>query len=179
MTIETVFETLKKNNNIDNEFKDLIQELIIIFSKFFPNVDLTNLNSRLDTLKIVKSSKFVSNDIIDYNSTNNELLFNLEEIMKDYDLRHVLMHGLLRIITSHDNTFGFDQNNRFVALNIGYTEIITNFIIGNDSELTIFDDEVIATNLIADVVGHDVLFQAYFTNNSNLLATTLMNKGVE
>lgn len=179
MTIEVVFETLKKNSNIDNEFKELIQELIIIFTQFFPNVDLTNLNNRLENLKIIKSNKLVSNDIIDYNSVTNELIFNLEEIMKDYDLRHVLMHGLLRIITAHDNTFGFNQNDRFIALNIGYTEIITNFIIGNNSDLTLFDDEVIATNLIADVIGHDVLFQAYFTNNANLVASSLVDKGVE
>ncbi len=179
MTVEIIFETLKNNQNIDSEFKDLIQELIIIFTKFFPNVDLTNLNNRLGSLKIVKTNKLVSNDVIDYNSISNELSFNLEEIMKDYDLRHILMHGLLRIITAYDNTFGFDQNNKFTALNIGYTEIITNFIIGNDSDLTLFDDEVIATNLIADVIGHDVLFQSYFTNNSNMLASTLVDKGVE
>ncbi len=179
MNIETVFETLKNNQNIDDDFKELIQELIIIFTKFFPNVDLTNLNNKLKDLKIIKANKLISKDIIDYNVVNNELIFNLEEIMKDYDLRHVLMHGLLRVITSYDNTFGFDQNNRFTALNIGYTEIITNFIIGNESILTLFDDEVIATNLIADVVGHDVLFQAYFTNNANLLASTLIDKGVE
>ena len=156
-----------------------MQELIVVFSKFFPNVDLTNLNKRLEDLKVVKLNKLVSNDIIDYNSVDNELLFNKDKIMQDYDLKHVLMHGLLRIITAHDNTFGFDQNNHFIALNIGYTEIVTNFIIGNDSELTLFDDEVIATNLIADIIGHDTLFQAYFTNNSNLLAQTLIDKGVE
>lgn len=179
MTIENVLETLNSSSNIENDFKELLQELIIIFNKFFPNVDLTNLNNRLKDLKIVKANKFVSNDVVDYNAVNNELLFNLEEIMKDYDLRHVVMHGLLRIITAHDNTFGFNQNDRFIALSIGYTEIITNFIIGNNSELTLFDDEVIATNLIADIVGHDVLFQAYFTHDANILAQALMDKGVE
>ena len=177
--IEEVYTSINSNANLDEKFKDNLKELINIFNKFFPMVSLENLNERIKTLKVDKINKLISKEVVDYNSIDNILLFSLEEIEKNYDIKHVLMHGLIRIITAHDNTFGFNQNDKFLALNIGYTEIITNFVIGNSSEFTLFDDEVIATNLIAEIIGNDVLFQAYFTNNPSMIAETLINKGVE
>lgn len=177
--IETVYTSIDSNDNLNINFKDNLKELIVVFNKFFPMVNLNNLNERMKTLKIDKINKLVSKEIIDYNAVDNVLSFSLEEIEKNYDIRHVLMNGLIRIITAHDNTFGFDQNDKFVALNIGYTEILTNFVVGNSSELTLFDDEVIATNLIAEIVGNDTLFQAYFTNNASMIANALIDKGVK
>ena len=33
----------------------------------------------------------------------------------------------------------------------------------------LYEDEVIATNLISEIVGNDVMFNAYFTNNPTLI----------
>lgn len=179
MNLETVLNSIDSNENLTKEIKENFKELVVILNRFFPMVDLTNLNERMKTLKVIKNNKLLTKDIIEYHPMSNELCFNLDEIMKNYDIRHVLMNAILRITTAHDQTFGFDQNNKLVALNIGYSEILTNFIVGNQSEKTLYDDEVIATNLISDIIGHDTLFQAYFTNNSNMLVKTLIDKGVE
>ena len=179
MKLDTVFKAVDNNKELTDEMKDNFKELITVFNSFFPMVDLTNLTKRMETLKVISSSKFVTKDIMEYHPVSNELCFNLEEVMKNYDIRHVLMNALIRIATSHDQTFGFDQNNKLKALNIGYTEILTNFVIGNQSEATLYDDEVIATNLISDIIGPDILFQSYFTNNPNMLVKTLDDKGVK
>jgi hypothetical protein len=89
------------------------------------------------------------------------------------------MHGLLYIISSNENQMGFNYNDKFKALNAGYTEILTNNLVGNDGELSYLDDEVISTNLIASIVGNDVLFDSYFNNNTDGLMKAFINKGVE
>ncbi len=175
--LDEIFKTLEQNKNIDKAVKGDMAELIIIFNKFFPTVNLNNLNERLKDLKIDRTNKFVSKKIVNYYPLTNTLSFNVNEIKKGYDMRHVLMHGLLCIITAHDDTYGFDQNNKLLALNVGYTEILTNFIVGNNQELTLFDDEVIATNMVAALIGNDVLFESYFTNNSAKVVDALVNEG--
>ena len=37
---------------------------------------------------------------------------------------------------------------------------------------------MISTNLICTMVDPDILFQAYFTNNANLLSDALIKEGV-
>ena len=44
------------------------------------------------------------------------------------------MFAILTIITAKDNFYGFDTNGKLKALNIGVTEMITNFLVGNDGE---------------------------------------------
>ncbi len=177
MGLKSVLDAVDNNKSITSDFKDNIKELITILNTFFPMVDLTNLKNRLENIKIVSSSKLVTKDIMDYHPVDNELCFNLEELKKDYDVKHVLMNALIRIATSHDQTFGFDQNDKLKALNMGYTEILTNFVVGNKKD-SLYDDEVIATNLISNIVGPDILFQAYFTNNPNSLVNTLVNNNI-
>jgi hypothetical protein len=89
------------------------------------------------------------------------------------------MYGLLNVISSNDMQSGFNYDDKFKALNAGYTEILANNLVGNDSDLTYLDNEVISTNLIASMIGNDVLFDAYFNNDTKKLATALINEGVE
>ena len=42
------------------------------------------------------------------------------------------MREILNIITAKDNYTGFNQDNIFEALNVGYTEMLANFLVGND-----------------------------------------------
>lgn len=175
--IESVLESLTMNTTLDDNVKEEIKGLIIIFNKFFPNISLKNLEERLKGLKVEKSSKFVSKRIFSYSPMTNTLSFNMEELEKNYDSRHVMMSALLTIMTAHDNTYGFDQDNKLITFNTGYTEILSNFLVGNESELSLFDDEVIATNLIAEVIGNDTLFEAYFSNNPKLVMDAILKEG--
>lgn len=177
--LEDVFKAIDTNTNIDSEVKENIKELINIFNSTFPNIDLSNFAKRIMDLKIEKSNKFINKRVVKYNLNTNILEFNTEEIDKGYDMKHILMHGLLNIISSNDVQSGFNYNDKFKALNAGYTEILTNNLVGNDSDLSYLDEEVISTNLIASMIGNDVLFEAYFGNDTNKLVSALINEGVE
>lgn len=171
-------ETLDKNTNISEAVKTNIFELVGIFHHNFPNIDLSNLNNRLSNLVIDSGSKYVYKEVSNYNPTSNVLNLNMEELVKNHDMKHVLMYELLHIITAKDNYVGFDKDNALIALNTGYTEILTNNLVGNESDIDYHTDEVIATNLIANMIGNDIMFKAYFTNDFKLINNVLENAGL-
>lgn len=177
--LEDVYKAIDSNQNIDSSIKENIKELITIFNKTFPNIDLSNFAKRIMELKIEKSNKFINKRVVKYNFKTNILEFNVDEINKGYDMKHILMHGLLYIISSNDVQSGFDYNDKFKALNAGYTEILTNNLVGNDGDISYLDDEVISTNLVSTIVGNDILFESYFNNDTNKLMRAFIDKGVE
>ena len=122
MTLDEIKNSLNSNSNLTDDMKDCLMELISIFNAKFPNVDLTNLNERLKTLQIVIGSKFLIRKSSSYNPTANEMLVSLIKIDDNIDCRHILMRELLNIITAKDNFTGFNKDNAYEALNVGYTQ---------------------------------------------------------
>ena len=164
--VETVKTTLNENQNISEEVKVGLMELIEIFNKMFPDVNLNNLNEKLKTLIIRRESMFLLKLPCQYNSHNNEIVINLGRF-EESDARHWMMHALLGVITSQNNYYGFNNDDdRLLALNEGYTEIITNYLVG-DMEDNFYFDEIIVTNLLNDIVKENVLYDAYFNNDAN------------
>jgi len=171
--IETIKMTLNTNENITSEVKENLLELITIFNNNFKEVDLANLNERLKTLIIKRESMFLVKLPCKYNPYTNELLINLG-LFEECDAKHWLMHALLGMITAKDNYYGFNnEENTLVALNEGYTEIITNNLVG-DVENNFFTDEVIMTNLISKAVGADTMYNAYFNNDSKSIVRAMI-----
>ena len=171
--IETIKTTLNANENITSEVKDNLLELITIFNDNFKDIDLANLNERLKTLIIKRESMFLVKLPCKYNPYTNELLINLG-LFEECDAKHWLMHALLGMITAKDNYYGFNnEENTLVALNEGYTEIITNNLVG-DVENNFFTDEVIMTNLISKAVGADTMYNAYFNNDSKSIVRAMI-----
>ena len=179
MPIENIKGILMGNNNLSNEIKENLLSLIEIFIKTFPDVSLEYLCKNITTLKIEKVSKYVTDAYAYYNGEANTLYINYSKINDDDDVKHIMMHQLLDIITYNGSYSGFNQNNFFRALNIGFTEILTNNLVGNDGENTYYDDEVIAANLLASIVGFDILKDCYFSNNARYVLENLINAGGE
>ena len=177
--LDSIQTSLQNNKNLTKEVSDGIFELIVIFHKNFPTVKLDNLNERLKTLKIEKTSKFEKSHVSNYSFKKNILYFNSDEIIKEYDAKHIMMFEILNIITSTDKQIGFNTDNRFSALNTGFTEIIANYLVGNDKELLLYPDEAIMTNLITTIVGFETMLYAYFNNDSKSLLNKLVEKGVK
>ncbi len=163
--IEKVKEALNSNETIAKEVKDNLFDLVVIFNDQFKDVDLSNLIERLKNLKIKRESMYLLKLPCKYNPFTNELLIN-RGLFEECDAKHWLMHCLLGIITAKDNYYGFaGEENTLVALNEGYTEIITNNLVG-DVENNFFTDEIIMTNLIGKAIGEDTLYNAYFNNDA-------------
>ena len=179
MPIEELKGILDKNNNLTDDIKENILSLCEIFIKTFSNISLDNLKRNLLTLKIEKVSKYVTDEYAYYTGSNNTLHINYKKISDDDDVKHIMMHQLLNIITYNGNFSGFNENNFLKALNIGFTEILTNNLVGNDGDVSYYDDEVVATNLLSSIVGFDTLLKAYFENNSKLVLQSLIEVGGE
>lgn len=177
MMLENVLQTVDENPNLDHSIKENIKGLVIIFSNIFPNVSLSNLNERLKTLVIDKASKFEVKTIYKYNPMTNILSFNMEKLKEEYDMKHVMMSALLTIMTSHDDTYGFDHHGNLASVNIGYTEVLTNFLVGNEGDISLWDDEVILANVIAELIGSDVMFKAYFGNDFETVEAAIKKVG--
>jgi len=178
ITVEQVLNALRSNVTLEDAVKGNLEELIIIFNSKYPNVSLVNLYNLLPTLKIEKSNKFVNKRIFRYSIGTNVLEFNIDRMNEDYDMKHILMVALLNIIGNNGTQIGFNANNKFEALQAGYLEILANHLVGNEAENSYLEDEMISTNLICTMVNPDILFEAYFTNNANILAEALVKEGV-
>ena len=166
MDLNEIKNSLNSNPNL-TDIQDCLMELIYLFNRKFPNVNLNNLNERLKTLNIIRGSKFLIRKSSYYNPVANELLINLSKI-DESDCKHILMRELLNIITAKDNYTGFNKDNAYEALNIGYTERLANFLVGNDTESE-YEDEIVASNLLEKIIGEDKMFNAYFTNDASLI----------
>ena len=172
--LDTLKVTLDANENITPEVKENLMELITIFAETFKEIDLTNLNTRLKDLKLKIESKFLVRMPCRYNAFTNEILIN-EEMFKECDAKHWLMHCLLGVITGKENRYGFTTtDNKMIALCEGYTEILTNYLVG-DVDNNYFTDEIIMTNLISKVIGEDTLFEAYFNNDSEKVLKAMVD----
>ncbi len=172
--LETLKVTLDANTNITPEVKENLMELITVFAnnEAFKDVDLSNLGERLKTLNIRRESKYLVRMPARYNAFNNEILIN-EEMISESDVRHWMMHALLGVITGNENRYGFTTtDNEIIAMTEGYTEILTNYLVG-DIEDNYFTDEILVTNLLGKIIGEDNLFTAYFKNDSEAILSAL------
>ena len=171
--------SLDNNENLSEDVRNNIFELVILFNQKFPTVKLDNLNERLKTIKIQKTSKFINKDVSMYDFRNNIIYFNLSEVKKGYDMKHVLMYELINVISSTHYQMGFNANNQFEALNTGYTEILANYVTPNESEKMLYPKEAIEANLIATMIGSDSLFNSYFNNDARMLVNCFVHAGVQ
>lgn len=166
--LSRIKESLNSNLYLTDDIKENIYELIEIFNNQFPEVDLSNFENKIKTLQVEKGSKFVVRGLSKYNPIENKIYITLSQLDDDTDCKHILMRELLNVITSKDNFTGFNNDNKYEALNIGYTEMLANLLVGNES-VNEYEDEVIAANLMISLIGDENVFNAYFKNDINLI----------
>ncbi len=170
---------LHNNEGINPDVRDDIFELVVVFNNKFPAVSLERLKKHLKTLKIRKVNKFLNNDVSMYDCKNNVLYFNKDKMTDEYDFRHILMYELINIISSNGFQTGFNSEGKFEALNTGYTEILANFLVGNNGSKLIYPNEAVMANMIGVIAGEDKMFDAYFNNDAKVLLQALTEVGVE
>ena len=174
--LNQIKSNLDNNKSLTNDVKEQIFELINLFNKTFPNVSLEKLNSRIKDVKVGKISLYERKGPVVYDVINNEILFNKKSLEGNYDANHLMMKGIIAMISTSPNNdyYGFNKNNSLYALTIGYTESLANTLVGNEG-ICDFEEELLATNLISKIIGSDVMFDAYFNND----AETVFKKMLE
>lgn len=171
--LDEIKKSLDSNPYLTSDIKDCFMELIELLKDKFPSVDLSNLNERLKTVKVIKGSKFLIKNSSIYDPISNEMLFNLVKINDNIDCKHIIMRELLNLMTAKDNYTGFNVNNKYEALNIGYTEILANILVGNEANNE-YEDEITTTSMLSEIIGSDNMFKAYFNNDESLIINAVM-----
>lgn len=174
--LEEIRMSLKSNPDLTEEIKNKLFELIIIFNKKMPDVNLSRLNERLKTVKLGKLSKFERKGTYYYDVFKNEILFS-RDIEGNYDIDHLLTKAILQMSTSTESFTGFNSDDRLRALNLAYTEILANYIIGNEGDSDL-EEEMLVTNLLSHIVGKDTMFNSYFTNNGEPIIKAMQDAEV-
>lgn len=131
--LNVTYQSIDSNETLNGPLKENFKELITIFHQNFKEVNLDNFNERIKKLNIKRGSKYLNKQAVNYDPKDNVLYINEEELKK-VDAKHDLMYAVLTIISSKNNYFGFDQDGKLKVFNIGLTEMITNFLVGNESE---------------------------------------------
>lgn len=174
--LEEIRTSLKSNPNLTDEVRNKLFELVIIFNKKIPDVDLSRLKDRLKTVKIGKLSKFERKGTYYYDVFKNEILFS-KDLEGDYDIDHLLTKAILQMSTSTKTFTGFNSDDRLRALNLAYTEILANYIVGNEGDSDL-EEEMLIANLLSHIVGKDTMFNSYFTNNGELIIKAMQDAEV-
>lgn len=134
VAIENTKLSLEKNQQMTDNLKINILELVTIFNKAFPEVPLDNFNERISSLVIERGTKFLNKEALEYDCKNNILSISEALLEEEKDAKHALMVAVLKIITAKDNFYGLASDKKYTALNEGITEVIADFLVGNDSE---------------------------------------------
>jgi len=174
--LEEIRISLKSNPNLTDEVRNKLFELVVVFNKKMPEINLSRLNEKLKTVKLGKLSKFERKGTYYYDVFKNEILFS-KELESNYDIDHLLTKAILQMSTSTETFTGFNSDDRLRALNLAYTEILANYIVGNEGDSDL-EEEMLITNLLSHIVGKDTMFNSYFTNNGEPIIKAMQDAEV-
>ena len=171
--LEVAKEAIASNETLNDSLKHNIMELVTIFNKNFEQVSLDNFNERIKTLRIKRGSSYLQNTDSVYRPLENALYLNEKMLMK-VDAKHSLMMTILQIITAKKSYYGMNNNGKLKGLNIGFTEMIANNLVGNEEEIKNYD-ELVMVNLAVEIAGVENTLNAYFSNKSEIFTKPFIN----
>lgn len=175
--LDQIKTNLDNNQTLQQDIKGDMMQLIELFHNTFPDVKLDTLNSRIQSVQVSKMNLYDRRGPVIYDSVNNEILFSKKSLEGDYDAKHMMMKGIIGLISACDNYYGFNKNNSLAALNLGITEMIANTLVGNEG-ICDFEEELLATNLICKIIGRDIMFDAFFNNDAETVFKKLLEAEV-
>ena len=175
-SLEEIKVSLQMNPNLDDQIRTKIYGLVTIFHKKLPEVNLSKLNEKLKTVKIGRMSKFERKGIYYYDIFKNEILFT-SNLKYNYDIDHLLMKAILEMATATNSFTGFNSDERLRALNLAYTEILSNYIVGNEGDSDL-EEEMLVANLLSHIIGKDTMFNSYFSNDGQPIISAMQETEV-
>jgi len=175
-SLEDIKVSLQSNSNLTKDICAKVFELVTIFHKKLPEVNLSRLSEKLKTVKIGRMSKFERKGIYYYDLYKNEIQFTTD-LKKNYDIDHLFMKAILEMSTATNSYTGFNSDERLMALNLAYTEILSNYIIGNEGDSDL-EEEMLVANLLSHIIGKDTMFNSYFSNDGKPIIKAMQDAEV-
>lgn len=169
----TSVDTNVLNRKTHTEIKPLLKSFYDYASKLQIDVDFNQLAEKLSTVKIDESIPFTNCKQFDYTHHNNVLTLprpqriigvvagnnNKKSSYTDYN------HALLTQII----VMGMNGKEQYKAIYEGMASIITNQIIGNNSEQNVFEEQEIIANSLGCISNLSNLFSFCFQNEKPLM----------
>lgn len=175
--VDDVLKTIDNNENLSLEIKENFKDLLTVYTNNVSNVDLETINTKIANLKIEASdNKYIIKEPVKYVDLDNAIYVNLSEANKDYDYRYLLMRELMLLQTYKDD-ISKQRNNDLGPIYEGYASICANVLVGNDSSINLYEDEMITVNILAQIVDEKSIEELFINNNSNLLFDNLAKSG--
>ena len=175
-SLESIKLSLDSNQNLTDDIRNKLLFLITNFNKKFNGVNLSKLNEKLKTVKFSRIGKYDRKGTYYYDVLKNEIQIS-NDVKGNYDMDHILTKAILEMTTSTDTFTGFNSDERLRALNLAYTEILANYIIGNEGDSDL-EEEMLIANLLSHVVGKDTMLNSYFTNNGESIIKAMQDAEV-
>lgn len=175
--LDEIRSNLAANDNLTKEVQEKIFELTVLFHQRFPSVSLERIKEKVKDVKLGRIGVFERKGPVIYDAVKNEICFSNKKLHEDYDANHLMMKGVLALISSNDSYYGFNKDDKLKALNIGYTEMLANFLVGNEGVCD-YEEELLATNLISQIIGEETLFNAYFNNDADTVYKKMLEAEV-
>ena len=167
-------QALQSNPYLSTEIKERLYSVVLKLQSKIKEVDINKLTKSLKTLKLGKLSKFERKGIYYYDVYRNIAYIDANKLEGNYDPDHIFMKVLLEMATSTNTYTGFNSDERLRALNLAYTEILANYVIGNEGTSDL-EEEVFIANLLSHIVGKDTMFNSYFTNDGRSIIKAMLD----
>lgn len=172
--LEQIQQNLNANKDFTKDFKYKIFELILLFNKKYPDVNLEKLCSKIKTVTFEKSGTFERRGTFTYDPKKNKVSFDAKRIKdSDYDIDNMMMKAVIAMATAKDTYYGFNKDDKLSALNKAVTEMIATSIVGNEG-ISDYEEEILIANLLSKVLGVDFLIESYFKNDSDAIFRKLV-----
>lgn len=175
-SLEDIKVSLDSNNNLTDEIRNKLYFLTSVLNNKFKGIKLDTLNEKLKTVQLGRIGVFEKKGVYFYDVIENKIMLS-KKLKMNYDLDHIFMKAILEMATSTGKYTGFSSDDRLRVLNLAYTEILANYIIGNEGDSDL-EEEMLVTNLLSHIVGKDTLFNSYFSNNGEPIIAAMQDSEV-
>lgn len=159
--------SLDENPNLNLEAKE---SLFLLTERMYQRMNLPTdlLVSRLKTVSLEQSSKFLDQDAYHYNMVENVVRFRVD---KTDDQAHTLCQALLEMAIIAQPNKGMDAE-EVTAIKKGALEIFANNLVQNNGEFGISEDEQVIVNLM-DTLAEGKILQCFVKNDSEEMVQVL------
>ncbi len=161
------------------EFRGRFSLYIATCSAIFQEQNWNNMQKLLPTLDLEIDENITEYPAL-YNAESNKIILNDQ---KDFDIEALIGISIMDIATTNDKNCGLvtENNPSLKAIDRGLKFMHIQKLFGNNtsSKRNIYFDEYILTDLLANIVGIDVLNKAMLTNNPNYVTDELKKLGID
>lgn len=163
-----MMDLLLKNKLLSSEVMGDVESIvsIILSSPIASYIDVNTIRKNVATLNVREANNAL--EPVVYNSSENLINIDTNNI-DQFDSKFLLTKSLLSLVSNKDKSSGLTKINGLKAIDEGIRDNIAESLVGNESELSMYDDEKIIVRLLESIYGNEILLDSFFNNKPEML----------